>query len=372
MSVVPGKVYCFKIKQKSGTTYSQVRLGTSIAGSDIYLGSYLDAASFTETVVYFVASSTTVYITVVSVTSVVGRTFYIDTVSMQETIATYSTGTAAFDGGWYKTNATITRETGGANVKAGSLHAAKVAGAAADGALKWSPGGSTLATSTQAVSPYAGRTVVLGAWVKCATAGVVRLSIADGSGTSYSGYHSGSGSYEWLEVSRTVSTSLTQIVFACNVGTATAWFCQPMLAFAPSLGAGNYQPWRGVIPLVTPILSARLAGSVTSTISATTLNVAVDTLGRIAKGNIPALRVSLSLKDSGQSTADASINLGAATSGIYELTLNTGGLAVSPSVFGRTLSGTVNLNASGSLPLALTATGTNTATAAMIYTAVEV
>lgn len=52
-----------------------------------------------------------------------------------------------------------------------------------------------------------------GAWVLCSSANAARLAITDGAATSYSSYHTGGGTWEWLTVQHTVDASATSIGF---------------------------------------------------------------------------------------------------------------------------------------------------------------
>ncbi len=63
-----------------------------------------------------------------------------------------------------------------------------------------------------------GLTFTFAAWVKCSSSSAARLSIDDGDGTpDYSSYHSGSGDWEWLTVTSTISASATKIDKVLNV-----------------------------------------------------------------------------------------------------------------------------------------------------------
>ena len=68
--------------------------------------------------------------------------------------------------------------------------------------------------------------IVYRCWVKTSTAGIARISITDDAGSEYSSYHSGSGDWELLEVTKEIVNSVTtQVRFACLVdGAGTANF----------------------------------------------------------------------------------------------------------------------------------------------------
>lgn len=61
------------------------------------------------------------------------------------------------------------------------------------------------------VSHYIGRKFTYGAWVRCSTASKARIQINDGVGTSSSSYHTGSGEWEFLEVTRDLDGSATRL-----------------------------------------------------------------------------------------------------------------------------------------------------------------
>lgn len=70
------------------------------------------------------------------------------------------------------------------------------------------------------ISKYRGKTLTFGCWVKCSTASKARVYIDSGS-ASYSSYHTGGGSWEFLSVTVQVSTSALAIKFGCIVASAT-------------------------------------------------------------------------------------------------------------------------------------------------------
>jgi hypothetical protein len=58
---------------------------------------------------------------------------------------------------------------------------------------------------------YKGKTITFSASLKTSTASAYRIRITDGISTTYSDYHTGSGSYETLSVTHTVSASATTV-----------------------------------------------------------------------------------------------------------------------------------------------------------------
>jgi hypothetical protein len=50
-----------------------------------------------------------------------------------------------------------------------------------------------------------------GAWVLCSTANAARVAVYDGVGYTYSAYHTGGGTWEWLPVTRTINAAATRL-----------------------------------------------------------------------------------------------------------------------------------------------------------------
>ncbi len=59
-----------------------------------------------------------------------------------------------------------------------------------------------------------------GAFVKCSDLNAVRLYFYDGATTTYSSYHSGGGSFEWLTFAHTVSASATLLRAGLEIGSS--------------------------------------------------------------------------------------------------------------------------------------------------------
>lgn len=69
------------------------------------------------------------------------------------------------------------------------------------------------------------RKVSFGAWVRCSTASIARIVVYDGVTTSASSFHTGSGSFEWLTVTHTMSGSATLLQVYCQVeASGSAYF----------------------------------------------------------------------------------------------------------------------------------------------------
>lgn len=69
--------------------------------------------------------------------------------------------------------------------------------------------------STRGIDYWKGRTITLSCWIKTSTASQARLFISDSILVTYSDYHSGSGNWELLTVTKTIDSSATFIRIAC-------------------------------------------------------------------------------------------------------------------------------------------------------------
>ena len=151
---------------------------------------------------------------------------------------------------------------------------------------------------------FVGQTVTFGCWVYSSAATVVRLVDTDGQSTAT---HSGGGGWEWLEVTRTVDSSIAFFrVVLRGAGTETAYFTQPILALGHSIGSGGYtKPINEVIYPEEVIrikkLDNKTGGSGFSDVSATSLRLDTDTSGKIPH-NARAVNIIISANDSGSAS----------------------------------------------------------------------
>jgi hypothetical protein len=240
-----------------------------------------DAHALTAGMLVKDAAGTPLVFEVVSVTD--ANTFEVDRAGgtngqwYEVTPGCVGADTKAMDG-WRKSSNSIAlyREHSGANTNEGSYYALKAVTTDARGIYYPVDEGVTASWYKR----FAGKTVAMGVWAKTSTASSVRLRLYDGITNTYSSYHTGSGNYEWLEVSKTNSTSATQFFAVFSIDKSdTAYFSQPMLVFGSSIGEGNYQP----IPQEVVDLEAhvRIDPAVTST---TLFNLEAKTNGKLPKG----------------------------------------------------------------------------------------
>ncbi len=111
----------------------------------------------------------------------------------------WSAGAYAAPDNWTLSGAGAQVERGG---EAGDYHAT-ITRNGADAALYQS------IHEAKEIDWWKGKEVTLRAEVLATVASRARLAIADGAGTTYSSFHTGSGNWEWLEVTRTIDSAAT-------------------------------------------------------------------------------------------------------------------------------------------------------------------
>jgi len=213
---------------------------------------------------------------------------YFDNFSLSECVPACVAVNDVGPDGWTKggpTHPDLYREQEGRN---GFFYALKICAKGTNSWVYW-PETSVLTTTRQFMQKFEGRTVTFGAWVKSNTANSARLEINySGLIQAYSSYHSGGSSWEWMEVTKeipsTITTSLSFTVSCLGVaGTEVAYVCQPMLIFGNSIGDGNYiQPPGETLWLESPItLTDYNAATVSANAS---IKLEEQSSGKIPKG----------------------------------------------------------------------------------------
>jgi hypothetical protein len=84
-----------------------------------------------------------------------------------------------------------------------------------------------------------------GCWVKCATANAARIGVYDGVGYTYSAYHTGGGTWEWLPVSRQINVAATGLYFlrCVNNAAVAAYFSgRTLMILSSSVSLPRYIP----------------------------------------------------------------------------------------------------------------------------------
>lgn len=235
LTVETGKLYELTFAIAENCTSLLVTGGSSADGGTEHF-TYTYTATGTETIV-FEAAGTSVYLEFASGTDEVVS---LDDIGCHEvTPGCVAVNTLACDG-WLKTSGhSIYREHSGSNTKSGSFYALKSVPSAQYDSSTWPSG---ISGNVEHRQRFEGRTVTFGAWVKSSTASDLILVINDG-GTSGSSYHTGGGAWEWLEVTKTISTSISYLNVYWdhqNASPGTAYISQPMLVFGNAIGEGNY------------------------------------------------------------------------------------------------------------------------------------
>jgi hypothetical protein len=291
ISLTAGKLYRLKIKAGAdiGDEY-KITLGSSTYGAYIYnSGAIAGAGAGTwDTIDVIIECLSTQSDWVLRLYAVNNTdNAYFDNVSLSEmTPACVAADTKAPDG-WMKTSTNdIYREHTGSNTKDGSFYASKSVPTAQWNALTWPILG--IRNSEVYYKKFAGRTITLGCWVKSSTADDAYIQIKDSDSNSSTSRHTGGGTYEWLEITRTVGSSITWLEISLLHGNASpgiAYISQPMLVFGNSIGEGNYMQPPGEIiwcEVVVGTADYAWAGTISSD---TTINVEEQTSGKIPKGS---------------------------------------------------------------------------------------
>ena len=259
----------------TGSVAGFIEVGAAIAGAE--LGAVSNStSSFVYGAFLFEATATSVYLTLNN--SVTASAILYDSITLTEVIVGCTDyNTKALDLWTKDTGAQCWRDQ--INTKSGSYYALRVY----NGAVYWSDGGRS--ANPEFYARYAGRAAAIGVWVRCSSANKARIGITDSAGTTWSNYHSGGGSYEWLEVTRTPGTGITSFNVVVDSGTGTqAQFSQPQLMFGTSVGSGNFVPILNEIIRFPSFYSQKYNAMVSSTVAATLVNVLVDSGGRLGKG----------------------------------------------------------------------------------------
>lgn len=314
-----GKLYCLRVGVMSGTSGNEaflIQVTDAAAGGGNVQGSKagVSAGGWVFYDIYFEATAVYVSICLDKNTATAGTMFF-DEATLYEITPLCIAADALAPDGWTKdTTPDIYREHNGANTKDGSFYALKIVPTAAADFVAFPSW--TASALIEWYRRFAGRTVTFGGWAKTATISHARLGIWDGAVWTYSPYHTGGGTYEWLEVTRTFPTGATQAYFAIFAdmgpsmpGTTIIYFSQPMLAFASVLGQGNYQPREDVIFFETGI-NDRIYNATAgySTFGPIALNLEANSEGKIPKG-AESLYVNATGNDSGSAAGVALLYL---------------------------------------------------------------
>jgi hypothetical protein len=243
VTTVVGKLYQVSAWVKSGSSGDEayqfyVRNGS--AGEFLVTINGTSSGSWVQlTTSVFEATGTTTRIAVLKASSTAG-TMLFDSVTLYEVTPGYIAADALAMDGWGKhTSTSLYREYGSANIK--GLYGVKFVSGAASQYVSWPVPADSIKEAHY--KKYSGRIVTAGMWVLASDATSARIMLSDGVTDTYSAYHTGGGALEWLEVTKTISASNTQLLFEIvQASGKTCYFSQPMLVFGSSIGAGAFQP----------------------------------------------------------------------------------------------------------------------------------
>jgi hypothetical protein len=125
----------------------------------------------------------------------------------------WSAGTSVAPDGWTAgaLYTTVAREATTSLIKLGT-YSVKVTSNGTQGAFLYQS-----IHTTKGIAYWKGRTITLGAWVYCATATKARIMVYDGITETYSSYHTGNSTFQWLTITKTLSGSATEITINLDI-----------------------------------------------------------------------------------------------------------------------------------------------------------
>ena len=292
ISLTAGKIYKITLHVKSGTSGNE-NFSIQMLNGGLLINRRYDSITTAAWVLHtlvFEANTNDLYVNLEKVTATAG-TMLFDEVSCYEITPCCTAADAlAFDG-WFKDNLIdIYREHSNeeATTKRGSFYSLKMVPTTLGYWVQYP----TTHDKEELYKQYRGRTVTAGCWALTSAASHFRLAIYDGV-MHYSSYHTGGGTWEWIEVTYTVGIAVTNFrvilvpALAGNVnGSTIVYVSQPMLVFGASIGAGNYRPrQQEIVWLEKYIGSNKLTAlSGQSDLAWTALNIEADTDGKLPKG----------------------------------------------------------------------------------------
>ena len=210
---------------------------------------------------------------------------------------------------------------------------------------------------------FQGKPVAAGVWCKTSTASHAFLQIIDSDTTDYdqtsdsSQYHSGGGTFEWLEKSITVSSTTTELSVALvfDQAAGTTYFSQPVLIYGSVIGEGRYAP----PPNEMLYFENDIASHKWDTLAAQSTGSGIIYVGGDSSAVIPygakAVRIKTACNDSGSAAGTCSLALGYDISEVAaEVWCSPQGLA--NDTIARSV-GWASCNANGNIEYSLTASG---------------
>ena len=239
-----------------------------------------------------------------------GANFQVRNFSVYEHTPGCTAADALGPDGWQKdTTVDLYREFSGTNTKEGSFFSLKFVPSAIDDFVFWPAAGRQ---NSEWIAKFKNRTVTIGMWVKTSVADSYAVYVNDGSTVNLSSYHTGGGTFEWLEKTFSFGASPTSAHFGIwsELASNIAYISQPMLVYGTSCGSGNYAPKPNETiyfekPVNSQLLNAKTGFSDTA---ATTISLEADSRGVIPKG-IKAAKIHYTSNDFGSATANAFLGI---------------------------------------------------------------
>ena len=157
-------------------------------------------------------------------------------------------GTALAPSGWTLAasagSPTIAKDTTAGQFKTGTASATVTASASAETQLYQDV---DLISGFGPATWWGSKTVTVGGWVRATSASKARLFIDDGAATTYSSYHTGGSSLEFLTVTATLQTTPTRVRVGGAIvsGGATAQFDSIVFVSGPAVTDWFPSSWRG-------------------------------------------------------------------------------------------------------------------------------
>jgi len=317
-TTVVGKLYYASVYFQKGTAaHSWFDIGTTSGSGDVYRSTAFTDVTFGQHTVVFKATVTTTYITLTNNDNS-GGTGYFDSVVVYEVTPGCVAANTLGPDGWQKsTGIDIWRQhTDATYTKNGSFYSLKTTTAAADQVVYWP------ISESSSLKKIAGRPMTMGAWVYATDASHAAVRLYDGT-IHLSSYHSGVAGWEWLEVTATISSSVSvfNAAFVGALNAKTAYFSQPMLVYGSKIGPGNYQPIpQEVINLAAIVYPTGLANGAPAS-GATSYNLEATSSGKLGKG-VTGLWIDLEGKNTAAAKYIAFGGLVAGEMGLYSQVAN--------------------------------------------------
>ena len=311
ISVEAGKLYRYTVYVKSGTAGDQPFMLNAYDGGGSTFNEQItgtSTSSWTQYTIVFVPTVTNPTISLKKYSATAG-TILFDTASVHEVVPAFLSANDFAPDGWSKSpNIDIYRlfKTD-LSVANSSLYGVKLVAASGGVVLQWPRNYDNI----QHVSKFAGKTISFGAYVTSSYADDARIYIYDVSGsstTTYSSYHTGSGTREWLEASRTVPSNCTALAVAIVINTSghSAYFSDPVMVTGNAIGEGNYMPIGQEIIFLDSGITGNSDGNSFSDVASGKWFWEAEYNGKIPK-NARAVYAAMTARDSSSYSSDSFI-----------------------------------------------------------------